>query len=116
MRETRCERSRRVISEVTGRGSRPAAVMALSEPGQCWTAGRLVGWLDDDDDGTGAWRTKWFVCYVAGAGAGAGACVSVSVCCRLSSFSGFLAFLAASPSVLCSVFDVFDVRGTSLSR
>lgn len=68
--------TRRVISEVTGHGSRPAAVMALWEPGQCWTTGRL------DDDGTGAWRTEWFVCYVAGA------CVSVSVCCRLSGFSG----------------------------
>lgn len=81
--------TRRVISEVTGHGSRPAAVMALSEPGQCWTAGRLVGWLDDDDDGTGAWRTKWFVCYVAGVGAGAGAWAS---CLCFAGFLGFLGF------------------------
>lgn len=71
----RCERQG--ASNKRGHGSRVTAscYLALSEPGQCWTAGRLVGWLDDDDDGTGAWRTEWFVCYVAGVGAGAGACV-----------------------------------------
>lgn len=77
---------------------RVTCYLALSEPGQCWTAGRLNGC-------TGAWRTGWFVCYVAGAGAWAS-------CLCFAGFLGFLGFWVRLRlfSVLCSVFSVFDVE------